>query len=236
MTSPPSTSPEDAQSAPSTSILLPAPSGPLEGTTPQRSVVVDTNPSSAPPPRKARLTGPEIVQLPPDHSFDSDADTDAESEASIGEDGEPKARDMLKDLPDDTDVSSSSPFPSLPSFVHRSRIYVSALCRYIALYPDPSSPLLLLLQDLELTHLQLVNTSLPPLHLPRFGSFLKRLCLRQNRLTSLEPDIFEALTQLEDLDFYDNRINHLEGFEKLTKLKSVPPPPPSPPVAFSSLG
>jgi protein phosphatase 1 regulatory subunit 7 len=71
---------------------------------------------------------------------------------------------------------------------------------------------------LELTHLQLVNSSLPPLHLPRFGSHLKRLCLRQNRLTSLDPEVFEALTELEELDFYDNRIGYLEGFEKLTKL------------------
>lgn len=48
------------------------------------------------------------MQLGPDPSFDSDGDTDAESEASIGEDGEPKARDMLKNLPDDTDVRFTS--------------------------------------------------------------------------------------------------------------------------------
>ena len=101
-----SSSSSSAPPASSSSILLPTPSGPQAGTTPQPAVD-----ELAVQVRKTRLTGPEIVQLPPDGGYASDNDTDAESEASIGEDGEPKARDMLKDLPDDTDVSS------VPSFM-----------------------------------------------------------------------------------------------------------------------
>ena len=97
--SPPSTS-ASATPAVASSILLPTPSGPQDGITPQPPVD-----ELAVQVRKTRLTGPEIVQLPPDGGYASDNDTDAESEASIGEDGEPKARDMLKDLPDETDVS-----------------------------------------------------------------------------------------------------------------------------------
>jgi protein phosphatase 1 regulatory subunit 7 len=49
--------------------------------------------------------------------------------------------------------------------------------------------------------------------------------MRQNLITSLVADDedkpLEALTELEDLDLYDNKIPRVEGLEGLSKLKSV---------------
>jgi hypothetical protein len=49
--------------------------------------------------------------------------------------------------------------------------------------------------------------------------------MRQNLITSLVADDedkpLEALTELEDLDLYDNKIPRVEGLKGLSKLKSV---------------
>ncbi|KAL7420835.1 protein phosphatase regulatory subunit Sds22 [Cryptotrichosporon argae] len=67
-------------------------------------------------------------------------------------------------------------------------------------WPDDSD-------DIQLQHLRLKTSSLAPLRLPRFGSALHRLCLRQNELASpLPAEAFTGLTQLEELDLYDNRL------------------------------
>lgn len=56
-------------------------------------------------------------------------------------------------------------------------------------------------------HLRLKTPLLVPLNFPRFGNHLKRLCLRQNELTSpLPSEAFTNLAELEELDFYDNRL------------------------------
>ena len=47
------------------------------------------------------------------------------------------------------------------------------------------------------------------MRLPRFGPYLQKLCLRQNQIAHLEPDIFHHLTNLDELDFYDNKIKHV---------------------------
>jgi len=47
---------------------------------------------------------------------------------------------------------------------------------------------------------------------PRWQS----LCLRQNRIRVIEG--LDALTQLEELDMYDNLISEIRGLEKLTNL------------------
>lgn len=44
--------------------------------------------------------------------------------------------------------------------------------------------------------------------LPRFQK-LKRLCLRQNHISNLDPDALSTLTELEELDLYDNRLKHV---------------------------
>ena len=64
--------------------------------------------------------------------------------------------------------------------------------------------------------------SLANLHLPRFAGHLQKLCLRQNSVSHLDPEIFHQLTLLEELDLYDNQIQHVDGaLEKLQKLTYV---------------
>ena len=101
-------------------------------------------------------------------------------------------------------------------------------------------------QEIELTHARL--KTLAHLRLPRFDKSLKvrchsrrlfafhrygaqRLCLRQNLLSSLTvspeaegPDtvdeaVLEALTALEDLDLYDNRLPTIDGLSGLSSLR-----------------
>ncbi|KAG8969455.1 hypothetical protein FRC03_002731 [Tulasnella sp. 419] len=80
----------------------------------------------------------------------------------------------------------------------------------LADYPDDS-------EELELIHSRL--TSLTALNLPRFAGSLKKLCLRQNFITVLEPSDFHPLVNLEELDLYDNKMKHLgEALENCSKL------------------
>ncbi|KIK63124.1 hypothetical protein GYMLUDRAFT_72356 [Collybiopsis luxurians FD-317 M1] len=59
-------------------------------------------------------------------------------------------------------------------------------------------------EDLELVHSRI--GSLKELRLARFANHLKRLCLRQNHISFLDPEVFHLLTKLEELDLYDNKI------------------------------
>jgi protein phosphatase 1 regulatory subunit 7 len=64
--------------------------------------------------------------------------------------------------------------------------------------------------------------TLDNLHLKRFASHLKKLCLRQNFISHLDPDIFHELTKLEELDMYDNKLKTVEdALVKCSKLRSV---------------
>ncbi|KAF8639416.1 hypothetical protein AX17_001506 [Amanita inopinata Kibby_2008] len=75
-------------------------------------------------------------------------------------------------------------------------------------------------EDLELTHLRI--GSLTNLRLPRFARYLKRLCLRQNLISHLDPEGFHTLTLLEELDLYDNKIKHLgNALDKLSNLRTL---------------
>ncbi|WVQ73241.1 hypothetical protein IAR50_002807 [Cryptococcus sp. DSM 104548] len=80
-------------------------------------------------------------------------------------------------------------------------------------------------EELHLLHLRLKTPTLLPLNFPRFGKHLTRLCLRQNELTSpLPSEAFEGLTELEEIDFYDNRLgpvvhdDELKGAPNLTSV------------------
>jgi protein phosphatase 1 regulatory subunit 7 len=42
--------------------------------------------------------------------------------------------------------------------------------------------------------------------LQRFAGHLRRLCLRQNVVSFLDPEVFHQLQKLEELDLYDNKI------------------------------
>lgn len=71
---------------------------------------------------------------------------------------------------------------------------------YLEDFPDET-------EDLELVHLRI--SSLTNLRLSRFANHLKRLCLRQNLISFLDPSVFHCLTRLEELDFYDNKIKKI---------------------------
>lgn len=76
------------------------------------------------------------------------------------------------------------------------------------------------MQELELVHCRLKN--LDELRLPRFAAHLRRLCLRQNAISKLDPDTFHQLTKLEELDFYDNKIKDVgDAFDKMGQLMCV---------------
>lgn len=80
---------------------------------------------------------------------------------------------------------------------------------------------MLITQELHLQHLRLKNTSLEPLEINRFKQ-LKRLCLRQNELSSpLPPAAFGQLGELEELDMYDNRLGPTVEDEELKGLDSL---------------
>ncbi|KAJ4355716.1 protein phosphatase regulatory subunit Sds22 [Didymosphaeria variabile] len=69
-------------------------------------------------------------------------------------------------------------------------------------------------EDIELVHMRVSNMA--ALRLERFKK-LKRLGLRQNQITNV--DIPEDIApQLEDLDFYDNLISHVKGFDACKEL------------------
>lgn len=110
-------------SPPRPSILLPTPLGPQPGITPQ-PITTSASPTEPPSPLsddtttitttkpKARLAEPEIVYLPAepapyasDDESEAGEEDDGEHEGEVlGEDGQPKARGMLRNLDDDTDV------------------------------------------------------------------------------------------------------------------------------------
>ncbi|ORY25645.1 putative nuclear regulatory subunit of Glc7p type 1 protein serine-threonine phosphatase [Naematelia encephala] len=82
-------------------------------------------------------------------------------------------------------------------------------------YPDDT-------EELELQHLRLKTSSLLELHLSRFGKSLRRLCLRQNEITSsIPPEAFHGLQVLDELDLYDNRLGPVIEDEELKGCPNV---------------
>jgi protein phosphatase 1 regulatory subunit 7 len=77
-------------------------------------------------------------------------------------------------------------------------------------------------EDPDTDEINLVQSriaSIPSLRLERFKKVVK-LCLRQNRLQTIEGLSLLAPT-LQDLDLYDNLISHIRGLEELTELTSL---------------
>ncbi|KAG6816296.1 hypothetical protein H0H87_007179 [Tephrocybe sp. NHM501043] len=75
-------------------------------------------------------------------------------------------------------------------------------------------------EDLELVHARI--GSLSELRLPRFANYLKRLCLRQNFISFLDPEVFSVLTNLEELDLYDNKLKTTgDALMKLSNLATL---------------
>jgi len=120
-------------------------------------------------------------------------DESDEEEEEEAVDGEDT--DILADFPDETQASSSNPYYHVVIIIRSE-------------------------QELELIHSRMA--SLDSLRLSRFAPWLKKLCLRQNYITRLDPDIFGLLTKLEDLDLYDNKIKTVgSGIDNLANLSFV---------------
>ncbi|KAF8510769.1 hypothetical protein JB92DRAFT_2727299 [Gautieria morchelliformis] len=84
---------------------------------------------------------------------------------------------------------------------------------FLADYPDDTEAR----PELELVHSRI--TSCTPLNLPRFSQHLKKICLRQNFISMLEPDDFKPLNELDELDLYDNKIKDVgQALDTLSKL------------------
>lgn len=80
-------------------------------------------------------------------------------------------------------------------------------------YPDETT-------ELDLWDMRI--TSLAPLRLQRFADHLTRLVLRKNLIKELDPAIFQALSKLEHLDLYDNKIKHVgDALSNLTSLEHL---------------
>ncbi|THH31449.1 hypothetical protein EUX98_g2745 [Antrodiella citrinella] len=72
-------------------------------------------------------------------------------------------------------------------------------------------------EEINLIHSRLKSTA--KLGLQRFTQ-LKKLCLRQNHIPSLDPEAFRPLTELEELDFYDNGLKTIgDALDECTKLE-----------------
>ncbi|KAI1621086.1 adenylate cyclase [Exophiala viscosa] len=72
-------------------------------------------------------------------------------------------------------------------------------------------------EDIDLVHLRI--SSIQALKLERFTN-LKRICLRQNAITSISLPANWG-EKLEELDLYDNLISSIKGIENLTNLTNL---------------
>jgi protein phosphatase 1 regulatory subunit 7 len=61
--------------------------------------------------------------------------------------------------------------------------------------------------------------SLERLRLSRFATHLQKLCLRQNFIATLDPEVFSRLNRLVELDLYDNKIRNVA--DALNNLKEL---------------
>ena len=117
------------------------------------------------------------VALPRAEDAEPEVSDNEVDEARIEDDTEDG--DFLADFPDNTEVRSS----------YSSDVMAAGHS---------------VMQELDLVHSRLKD--LDNLRLERFADHLKKLCLRTNYISKLDPRTFHALTMLEELDLYDNRI------------------------------
>ncbi|KAI0925989.1 hypothetical protein AcW1_008276 [Taiwanofungus camphoratus] len=72
-------------------------------------------------------------------------------------------------------------------------------------------------EEIELIHSRL--NSISNLGLPRFAAHLRKLCLRQNYISFLDPDVLGTLENLEELDLYDNKVKTVgDALNPLSKI------------------
>ena len=149
------------------------------------------------PIRAARVSIPPPSLSNPVSDREDDPDDDEDSP-------ELDDSEILADLSDDTDVHCSSPI------YQQERVTA-----------DPIFLVWLLGgQEIDLVHSRLKSIS--ALSLQRFGPTLKRLCLRQNHIKMLDPEVMKALVNLTELDMYDNKIKDVrETLDPLVNITYV---------------
>ncbi|RXW21043.1 hypothetical protein EST38_g4801 [Candolleomyces aberdarensis] len=140
-----------------------------------------------------QLKTAEHKPAPVEDGQDTDEEQDEKEEE---EDGDAEDTDYLADFPDETPVCGL-----LRHLLHADWIVYNA-------------------QELDLIHCRL--KLLDELHLERFAASLRRLCLRQNAISKLNPETFHQLTKLEEVDFYDNKLKDVgDAFDKLSVVTSL---------------
>lgn len=119
------------------------------------------------------------------------ADPNSSADEEEEEEADVDDSEILEDWPDETEVDQ--------------RPLITLSC------------ILTSLKEIELIHSRLSSVS--NLGLPRFAGHLRKLCLRQNYISVLDPEIFGTLKLLEDLDLYDNKIKHVgDALNSLSQL------------------
>ncbi|UZJ52543.1 hypothetical protein CBS101457_001863 [Exobasidium rhododendri] len=76
---------------------------------------------------------------------------------------------------------------------------------------------------IHLTHLRLTTRSLRKMSVPKFSKTLRSLSLRQNEISKISDQDIGTLTELTDLDLYDNGMEKTYGevLKNCTKLESL---------------
>jgi protein phosphatase 1 regulatory subunit 7 len=64
---------------------------------------------------------------------------------------------------------------------------------------------------MHLTHLRLTTSSLRKMNLSKFSKTLKTLSLRQNEIAKISDQDIGTLSELTDLDLYDNAMEKTYG-------------------------
>ncbi|TKY86634.1 hypothetical protein EX895_004273 [Sporisorium graminicola] len=198
-----------------------------------------TDPSTSKPTASAAGTQPKVQivgDLPPAPTLaangisadQNDSDSDDDRAADEAEEDDPQTEDEAG-----PSTAAGEPEPANNGITRGVVQYGSVRVDHSTAPPNAAEPpteeipddseLLLHYPDTEqvidLGHLRLTTTK--RLGLQRFAGSLKRLCLRQNLLTKIRAKDIGSLTQLEDLDLYDNSIEKITGLDELTKLESL---------------
>ncbi|PPQ67525.1 hypothetical protein CVT25_006066 [Psilocybe cyanescens] len=148
-------------------------------------------------------TDPETTKH--DAITDSTSPSEANESLELKKKSTPTARVLLPTAPVDVDTDEEAAEDGVEEETDDGD--------FLSEFPDET-------EDLELVHSKI--GSLDGLRLARFAEYLKRLCLRQNFISILDPETFHQLTKLEELDLYDNKLKSVgDSLDKLSHLSTL---------------